>query len=101
MLVVKIIEHGPSQASTIESLITAEACLQLLTNQIKANGYDVPQDLLTRLDECSVELKTRMRSDRQRQLRALELRRDQLLTADQKRAKVEAEITALKEKLGV
>ena len=99
MIVVKIIEHGPSVATTIEQLITAEACLQLLANQIKANGYEVPQDIQNRLDECSIELKTKLRADRQRQLKALELRLEQLLTNNEKRKNLEKEIESLKGKL--
>lgn len=99
MLVVKIIEHGPSEASTIESLITAEAALTVLVNQIKSNGYEVPQDLQNRLDECSAELKVKMRADNQRQLKALELRLEQLLTNNEKRRNIEKEIASLKNKL--
>lgn len=99
MFVVKIIEHGPSQATTVEQLVTAEAALQVLVNQIRANGYEVPQDLQARLDECSLELKTKMRADRQRQLKALELRLEQLLTNNEKRRNLEKEISSLKDKL--
>jgi hypothetical protein len=99
MFVVKIIEHGPSVASTVEQLITAEAALMVLVNQIKANGYEVPQDLQTRLDECTAELNVKMRNDRQRQLKALELRLEQLLTNNEKRRNIEREIAALKNKL--
>lgn len=99
MFVVKIIEHGPSVASTVEQLIVAESCLQVIANQIKANGYDVPQDIQNRLDECSIELKTKLRADRQRQLKALELRLEQLLTNNEKRKNLEKEIEALKGKL--
>ena len=99
MIVVKIIEHGPSVASTVEQLVTAEAALQLLANQIKANGHEVPQDIQTRLDECTTELKLKLRNDRMRQLRALELRLEQLLSTGEKRRNLEREIESLKNKL--
>lgn len=92
------IEYGPS--STIEQLITAEAILQVVTERIKTNGYDVPSDIANILDEVSADLTRKMRDSRRKELRALELKRDQLLSSKDKLRNLDAEIAALKAKLG-
>lgn len=91
------IEYGPG--ATVDQLIMAEAYMQIVVDRIKANGYEVPSVLANELTKCSSELKVKMFSDRQRQLTALKLRRDQLLPNDQKLRNIEAEIADLEGKL--
>lgn len=87
------IEYGTG--ASIEQLIMAEAYMQVVADRIKANGHEVPDTLTNALDKCSVDLRVKLDGDRRRKLAALRLKREQLLSADEKRGKVEREISEL------
>jgi len=89
------VEYG--SAATIEQLIMAQAYFQVVVNQIKTNGHDVPKDLQEALDATTRDLNDKLRADRRRQIKALEIQREQLLSADEKRSKIEAELAKLRE----
>lgn len=86
--------------ASIEDLIIAQAYFQVVTDRIKANGFEVPDNLDTILREVSRDLDERIRLDKERQLKTLELRLESLLSQDEKRKKVADEIQKLKAELG-
>lgn len=59
--------------------------------------YDLYLDKLTEVNEA---ITSRVRVDLQKRLRTAEARRAALATADEKRSRLDADIAALKEKLG-
>lgn len=87
------IEYGTG--ATIDQLIMAEAYMQVVADRIKANGHEVPDSLANALEKCTLDLKIKLAADRRRKLAALRLKRDQLMTAEDKRQKVEKEIADL------
>jgi hypothetical protein len=89
------IEYGT--AATIPQLIIAEAYFQVVANQIKANGHDVPKELDEALRACSRDLSEKLRADRLREIRGLELQAEQLATAEEKRAKINERLKELRE----
>lgn len=91
------VEYGP--AASMDQLVMAEAYMQVVADRIKANGHEVPADLADKLDKCSRDLTLRLRSERQNELALLRKQREDLLSADDKRAKLEARITKLEELL--
>lgn len=89
------IEYGPM--ASIEQLVLAQAYFQLVANQVKTNGHEVPRDLQTALDATTRDLNDKLRADRTRQIKAIELQLEQLMSADEKRAKLATELAKLKE----
>lgn len=89
------IEYG--SAASIEQLIMAQAYFQIVVNQIKSNSHEVPRDLQESLDATTRDLNDKLRADRTRQIRAIELQLEQLMSADEKRTKLAAELAKLKE----
>lgn len=87
------IEYGTG--ATIDQLIMAEAYMQVVADRIKANGHEVPDTLANALEKTTLDLKIKLAADRRRKLAALRLKREQLLSADEKRGKVEREIAEL------
>ena len=86
---------------SIEDLIIGQALLQVMQDKIKENGHEVPSELATDIKAISSELDERLQADRERQLKVLEMRRLALSTIDEKRARLDTEIAALRGKLGV
>ena len=89
------IEYG--SAASIEQLIMAQAYFQIVVNQIKSNSHEVPRDLQESLDATTRDLNDKLRADRTRQIRAIKLQLEQLMSADEKRSKLAAELAKLEE----
>jgi hypothetical protein len=69
----------------------------MLSKEIKENGHEVPTSLSDALVEATRDVNERLRADRLKTLKALELQRNKYLTADEKKAKIDAEIAKLQE----
>lgn len=89
------IEYG--SGASIDQLAAAYGYFGTVVDRIKAGGFEVPKDLQTAYDSCERDLKEKVRGDRLRQVRALELQLETLLTADEKRNKITAELEKLRE----
>lgn len=91
------IEYG-SAAST-DQLIMSQAYFGVVIDKVKALGHEVPKELQEAFDSCTRDLDQKLRSERQRKLEDLKCKRDELLSADQKRENLEIEIQRLTELL--
>ena len=89
------IEYGT--AASIDQLIMAQAYFGVVIDKVKALGNDVPRDLQATYDACTRDLNSKLRDERMKQIRAFEVQLEQLMSADEKRAKISAELARLKE----
>lgn len=91
------IEYG--NYATMEQLVIAEAYFQVVADRIKANGHEVPESLAKELDKCTYDLKAKLRGETRMKLAAMRVRRNELLTIDEKRIRLDKEIEDLEKKL--
>lgn len=89
------IEYG--SGASIEQLTMAYGYFGSIIDKLKADSLEVPNELQTAFDASKRDLNEKLRNKRLEEIRVLELKREQLLSADEKRAKIEAEITRLEE----
>lgn len=89
------VEYG--SGASIEQLITAQGYFGAVVAQVKANGHGVPSDLATALEVTTRDLNEKLRVKRLAEIKTLEYQLEQLLTADQKREKIESELSKLRE----
>lgn len=89
------IEYGAG--TSIDQLTLAYGYFSVVADKIVAAGYDVPKELQTALDACKRDLDVKIRENRLKELRALELQRENFLTRSEKLGNIEAEIKRLKE----
>jgi hypothetical protein len=89
------IEYGPG--ASIEQLTLAYGYFGSIVDKVKASGYDVPNDLQVAFNACDRDLRIKIKDQRLKEIQTLELRKDQLLSADEKRAKIDVELARLKE----
>ena len=89
------IRTAPVNAMTLDELIVAQAFLDLLTDRIHDNGFDVSDGIRAEQDTIKRELDDRLRGDKQRRLKTLQMQREGLMSQAEKRKKVEDEIAAL------
>lgn len=85
----------------LPDLIVRVAELGLVRDRIVQDRHEVPEELAQALRDADRELAIRLRDDKERRLKILKTRREGLLTADEKRTKLDAEIAALAQELGV
>lgn len=85
---------------TIEDLILAEEALKTLDAGFQNLGVSTPEWVTDKLGLVSSEMVQRNRAELQKRLKAAKARRAALATADEKRAKLDAEITALEQQVG-
>jgi hypothetical protein len=89
------IEYGTG--ASIEQLTMGYGYFGATIDRIKAGGFEVPKDLQTAFESCERDLNYKLRTDRLKQIETLKLRRETLLSADEKRKNIEAEIAKLEE----
>jgi hypothetical protein len=89
------IEYGTG--ASIEQLTMGYGYFGATIDRIKAGGFEVPKDLQTAFESCERDLNYKLRADRLKQIETLKLRRETLLSADEKRKNIEAEIAKLEE----
>lgn len=94
------IRIGPVNQMDLDELILAEAFLGVMQERVTENGHEV-EHLRTNLNLVKAELGVRLRADKERELKTLELRQTQLMTADEKRKLNATRIEALKAELGI
>lgn len=96
-----LIKLGPINAMTNDELIESQALLDLMHEQMRENGHEAPGDFKTKQSEVNAELTNRLRGEKERQLQGLRIRRQSLLTRDQKMSQTEEEIERLEVELGL
>lgn len=89
------IEYGPG--ASLEQLTLAYGYFATVADKITASGYDLPKDLQTVVEACKRDLDIKVKDNRLKELRALELQRDNYLTRSEKLGNIEKEIARLKE----
>jgi hypothetical protein len=89
------IEYG--LGASIDQLITAYGYFGAVIDRVKEGGYEVPKELQTAFDSCERDLKTKITDNRKAKLESLKRERDALASAEEKRSKIDAEITKLEE----
>lgn len=87
--------YDRSLYSEIESLILEEAYHSLLIKQIMDNGREVPVKIQEVSDNITSTLNEKIKAKRKSDLKALKEKRNELLSMEEKRSKVEEEITKL------
>jgi hypothetical protein len=89
------IEYG--SGASIEQLTMAYGYFGATIDKIKAAEYEVPSDLQAAFDACDRDLKIKIRENRLKEIKSLEFKREQLLTNDEKLAKIDADLAKLRE----
>jgi hypothetical protein len=89
------IEYGPG--STVEQLTNAYGYFGSIAKFVQEAGYEVSKDLQMVVDSCKRDLDIKIKDQRLKDLRALELQRDNYLTRSEKLGNIEKEIKRLQE----
>jgi hypothetical protein len=100
MLTAKQLQSLLTDEVQIEDLILAKSALATLDGGYQELGLDTPEWVSDKLTVVSQEIVNRNRAELQRRLKGAEARRAGLATAEEKRGRLDAEIAALKQKLG-
>lgn len=91
------IEHGPGASE--EDLILASGYFHAVEREIKLQGNTVPRKFQQAIDAVDRDLGIKQQDSKQRKLQELREERDSLLSKEEKRKVVEAEIARLEEEL--
>jgi len=94
------IRTAPANTLDLGELTIAVAHLGILTDRIRDNGHDVPEDLKLEFQAAERELAERLRGDKERRLKVLETRLEGLQSVPQKRKKIEGDIAKLRKDIG-
>lgn len=89
------IEYGPG--SSIEQLTNAYGYFGSIAKFVKEAGYEVSKDLEAVVDACKRDLDIKIRENRLKELRALEIQRTQYVTRSERLTNIDSEIARLKE----
>lgn len=89
------IEYG--SGASVEQLIMAYGYFGAAIDRIKVGGFDVPKDLQTAFEACERDLNYKIKEARIKELKDLEAKREQYISAEEKLKKVDEEIARLKE----
>jgi hypothetical protein len=81
--------------TSLDELIGARAELKILATNYDDLSLSIPEWIGSKLDEIETEIKSQVRSERLATLQKLKSRRSALMTADEKRQSIDAEILAL------
>lgn len=87
------------RTASLDELALAYSTTKMTINGYTDLGLDVPEDQVGALESIQREANERVRTERELKLKRAKLRREGMMTADEKRAKLDAEIKALEEKL--
>ena len=91
------VEHGPGASE--EDLILASGYFHAVEREIKLQGNTVPTKFQQAIDAVDRDLGIKQQDSKQRKLQELREERDSLLSKEEKRKVVEAEIARLEEEL--
>jgi hypothetical protein len=84
----------------VDDLILAKSDLYILDSGYQELGFPTPEWVTDKLVVVTKEIIDRNRNELQRRLKAAKARRATLATPEEKRGLLDAEITALEQKLG-
>jgi precorrin-4 methylase len=88
-----------SNINSVEELILARSQLQVIDAGFQDLKLDTPEWVVDRLSEIDQEINIRTRNELLKRLRAAKARRSALLSKDERRQNLEAEIADLEGKL--
>ena len=94
-----VVENTNIEALQVEELILAKSQLATIDAGYQELNLETPEWVSSRLLEVDHEINMRVKGELMRRLRAAKARRSSLLSRDDKKAAVEAEIAALEAKL--
>lgn len=84
-----------SSMATIDELIMAESYMELVVERIKSKGYEVPTTLSKTLEDCSKDLKCKLKNKREQDLYKLKQERETLLSNEEKIINIDKKIDEL------
>lgn len=84
----------------MEDLILAKSALRSLDNGVQEAGIETPEWVTDKMALVTAEITNRNRVELQKRLKAVKARRSALATMDEKRSRLESEISDLEKKLG-
>lgn len=91
------ITHGPGAA--LDDLIVAAGYFHAVEAQIRVMGFPIPKDLQEAITAVDRDLKIKMETENDKKLRDLELKRETLLSNEEKLKAVEEQIKKLKDEM--
>lgn len=87
------------RSASLDELVLASVDLKNVIGGYQELGLDVPDRLTGVAKDIKREVVERVRTDKERKLKTMKLRREALKTPDEKRAGLDAEIVALEKEL--
>lgn len=80
---------------SLDEAVAARGELKILATNYDDLKVGIPEWITTKIDELEIEIKSQVRSERLADLQKLKSRRSALMTADEKRSALDAQIAEL------
>lgn len=96
---ISTIEYFVPRNASVDDNIAMRASIKNVMSSYTEMGITIPNNISTKLSDVESEIKSQTRAMKQAELLKLKSRRAALMTADEKRSALDAEIKAMEDSL--